>query len=73
MLELFNDYHYKMGRGLSITGLWTFIIPGVIWPLLIFPRETQLYLLNQSTAGPLIVCFGYLLLFFTALRHLLIL
>ncbi|MBV2130571.1 hypothetical protein [Arsukibacterium indicum] len=73
MLELFSDHHYKMGRALSITGLWTFIIPGIIWPLLIFPRELQLYLFNLPTAGPYTAALGYFLAFFTLLRNLLIL
>lgn len=73
ILELFSDHHYKMGRALSITGLWTFIIPGVIWPLLIFPRETQLYLFNQPSTGPYIAGLGYFLAFFAVLRNLLVL
>lgn len=73
MLELFSDHHYKMGRALSITGLWTFIIPGIIWPLLILPGEIQLYLFNQPTARPYIAGLGYFLAFFAVLRNLLIL
>lgn len=73
ILELFKDHHYKMGRALSISGLWTFIIPGFTWPLLIFPRETQLYLLNKSVTSLNIVWLGYLLVIFVLLRHLLIL
>jgi hypothetical protein len=73
ILELFSDHHYKMGRALSITGLWTFIIPGVIWPLLIFPREMQLYLFNQPTAVPTLAGTGYFIAFCTVLRNLLVL
>ena len=51
-------------------------MPGLTAPLIIFPRETLLYLLRQPAAGELAIfalaTLGWMLLLFTLLRHLLV-
>jgi hypothetical protein len=76
MLALYNDYSYQAGRALSVTGLWTFIVPGIIAALIIFPRETLLYACKSIEATPLSVFItrltAILLMLLTWLRHSLV-
>lgn len=73
MLEIYNDYRYQAGRALSVTGMWTFIVPGVISALMIFPRETLLYVLRQAEASQLSIFLteltAVMLILLTWLRH----
>lgn len=70
------DQGYRAGRALSFSGMWSFVMPGLTAPLIIFPRETLLYLLRQPAAGELAIfalaTLGWMLLLFTLLRHLLV-
>lgn len=51
-------------------------MPGLIAPLIIFPRETLLYLFRQLTARDIetiaLATLGWILLLFTLGRHLLV-
>lgn len=75
-LHQLNDLGYKAGRALSFTGMWGFVMPGLIAPLIIFPRETLLYLFRQPHAGDIetiaLATFGWALLLCTLGRHLLV-
>lgn len=76
MLDIYNDYSYKAGRALSLTGMWTFVLPGVISALIIFPRETLLYVFRRATAAQLSVFLteltAVMLILLTCLRHSLV-
>jgi hypothetical protein len=70
------DQGYKAGRALSFSGMWSFVMPGLIAPLIIFPRETLLYLFRQPTARNIetaaLATLGWILLLFTLGRYLLV-
>ncbi len=76
MLDIYSDYRYKTGRALSVTGMWTFVLPGVISALIIFPRETLLYVLKKSKAAQLSIFLteftAVMLILLTCLRHSLV-
>ena len=48
IVNLYKDHSYKMARSLSFTGMWTYVVPALIAPLIIFPKECLLYILQQS-------------------------
>ena len=76
MLLNAKDFTYKNSRGLSFTGMWTYVIPGLIAPLIIFPRETKLYIFHKSNVGFdgewIIATIGWLIVALTIVRHCLV-
>jgi hypothetical protein len=74
ILLQFKDYAYPAGRALSFPGMWSYVVPGLIAPMLIFPKETLCYILKQTTASKIepyvIVVSGSLLLLLILIRHL---
>lgn len=75
-IQQLGDQGNKAGRALSFSGLWSFVLPGLIAPLIVFPRETLLYLLRQPKAGDIetsgLAILGWVLLLSILLRHLLV-
>lgn len=74
MLLNTKDYTYQAGRALSFSGLWTFVLPGFIAPMIIFPRETLLYVFKKaivhSIEQSVFAALGWLLLLLTLIRHI---
>ena len=68
-----KDFMYQAGRALSFSGLWTFVLPGLIAPIIIFPRETLLYALNKAKVRyieqSIFALLGWLLLLLLLIRH----
>lgn len=76
IVENYKDHNYQMGRALSFTGMWTFVIPGLIASLIIFPRETLLYIFKSAQVSELkqtaVAAIGWFGLLLIIVRHLLV-
>lgn len=68
-----KDFTHQAGRALSFSGLWTFVLPGLIAPIIIFPRETLLYALRKAKVSyieqSIFAVLGWLLLLLLLFRH----